>query len=182
MIRNNIALMKKYEEYDNIKYIMHKHNMNGAAARNTALKYVTTEYVTFLDDDDEFCNDRIAEIEKVIEKNHPDFICTGIIFKIDGKFDHKNIPNLDNSISDMQYQLLCIKSFFGSGSNLVCKTNIVNKIKGFDERFVRNQDIEFMIRYLNECSSVYCIEKYLVIKNMDSKINIPNFEKMYEVV
>lgn len=53
--------MKKYEINKRIKYIKHKRNKGGSAARNTGIKNSTGEYITFLDDDDFY---DIKKIEK----------------------------------------------------------------------------------------------------------------------
>ena len=54
-------VMKKYSSNDKIKYIQHKTNKNGAAARNTGIQASVGEYITFLDDDDFFLKNRISE-------------------------------------------------------------------------------------------------------------------------
>ena len=41
-------VLEQYNNYENIKYIKHDKNKNGAAARNTGLKYVNSKYVAFL--------------------------------------------------------------------------------------------------------------------------------------
>src|SRR5699024_12399636 len=45
-------VMKKYKNYNRVRYIKHERNMNGAVARNTGIFYSTGELITFLDDDD----------------------------------------------------------------------------------------------------------------------------------
>ena len=73
------------------------------------------------------------------------------------------------------------KSFFGTGSNLVCKRELVKKIDGFDESFIRHQDIEFVIRYLDVCNNIASIDEHLIIKNCDDQLNVPLFAKMVKV-
>lgn len=45
-------MMKKYADDERVIYIQHEINKNGAAARNTGIKYAKGEYISFLDDDD----------------------------------------------------------------------------------------------------------------------------------
>ena len=51
--------MKKYDDNIEIKYVKHKQNKNGAAARNTGINNANGVYIAFLDDDDEFSPKKI---------------------------------------------------------------------------------------------------------------------------
>ena len=180
--KENEKKIKKYIDNYGVIYIKHPNNKNGAAARNTGIKVATSEYITFLDDDDVFTKDRILELQKTIEKyDNPDFICSGIRFKRNGNNLKDRIPNLEVSKKELIFQLLKQESFVGSGSNIVCKREIIDKINGFDEKFSRHQDLEFLIRYLKEAKNYICIPKILIIKNNDDTINIPNFQKFYDM-
>ncbi len=177
----NEKKLEKYINISNFHYLKHKKNMNGAAARNTGINFSKGKYITFLDDDDVFSKERISEFEKVIVNENYDFICSNYLWAQNGKILKKGKPNINLSNYDLQKKLLKQESFFGTGSNLICKSDIVKKINGFDETFIRHQDLEFMIRFLELCNSKFCINKYLVIKNIDDVSNIPNFDKLLNV-
>ena len=53
--------------------------------------------------------------------------------------------------------------FMGSGSNLFLRKSVVDEIQGYDETFVRNQDIEFMVRALEKYKLAYIDENLLII-------------------
>ena len=110
-----------------------------------------------------------------------DFICTGFIIKKNGMIQKQVIPDVKCSKRDLQIKLLNQNSFFGTGSNIICKRELVEKINGFDQAFARHQDMEFVIRYLEVANKVYCIKNYTVIKNCDDSINVPTFSKMLEI-
>ncbi|MBS6642771.1 MAG: glycosyltransferase family 2 protein [Clostridiaceae bacterium] len=180
--RRNIEMLKKYESHSNFKYLQHKKNKNGAAARNTGIREAHGEYVTFLDDDDEFYSNRIEEIEKIVRQKKSDLIISGYEVKKKGILVNRNIPELDKcSIKDLQILLLKQDSFFGTGSNIVCRREIINQINGFDESFRRHQDMEFMIRFLSKCKNLFVIPQYLVIKNIDDIQNLPNVSDLFEI-
>ena len=179
--KKNQEILSKYKKIKNFKYIEHKKNKNGASARNTGIKVSKGKYITFLDDDDEFCENRLVKIKECLEKEDYDFLYTGVILKKDGIIQKVIKPIDIINKDDLIYKLLCIDSFFITGSNLICKKKIIDKINGFDESFVRNQDIEFTIRYLEECKKIGYINDLLVIKNIDSRINVPNYNDMKKV-
>ncbi len=178
--RCNEKKLAQYIKNNQIIYLKHKKNLNGATARNTGIENARGKYITFLDDDDEFTLDRLPEIEKAILGRYPDIICTGVILKTDDIIQKKIIPDVNKSIPQLILDLLLQKSFIGTGSNIVCKSSIIREVGGFDTRFLRHQDIEFMIRILEKASTIDVVNKYLIIKNNDDLLNIPNFEKLYQ--
>jgi glycosyltransferase involved in cell wall biosynthesis len=171
-------LMSKFNEKDNVKYIQHTKNLNGAAARNSAIKAANGKYITFLDDDDFFLPDRIETLVSCLE----DDVKAGCVYS--GYALHRNGRVVKvckpATYDDYVLELLCQNSFFGTGSNFMCRTELVRDIGGFDEDFERHQDIEFMIRF-TEKFSIVKVDEVSVVKCLDSTINVPNAEKMERV-
>ncbi|UVV77888.1 glycosyltransferase [Bacteroides fragilis] len=52
-------IWKRYADDPRVKYIKHKINQSGSAARNTGIQNSVGEYIAFLDDDDYFFKDRV---------------------------------------------------------------------------------------------------------------------------
>ena len=169
-------VMKKYSSNDKIKYIQHKTNKNGAAARNTGIKASVGEYITFLDDDDFFLKNRISELVKKIQTSK-DVYCvyTDYVDIKNGNIIHVSKKKLNgNLLNDMLYQ----NSFFGTGSNLFFKSSSIKKLGGFDESFQRHQDIELMVRFFNEGFNVDYINSVSLVRDQSNPINFPNIGNM----
>jgi glycosyltransferase involved in cell wall biosynthesis len=165
-------LMEKYLDNQKIKYIKHKKNLNGAAARNTGIKYSKGDYLTFLDDDDELMNCKIElQVEK-LEKSSKDY---GAVYT--GYEVLKNDKVIKREISKesgvLKKELLKMEWGFGSGSNPLFKKDIVETIGGFDVEFRRYQDWEFMMRIFDVCK-ICSVDKILLRIHSDSRINVPN--------
>lgn len=167
--------MEKYKNIPNFKYIKHEKNKNGAAARNTGLKVAKGEYVTFLDDDDYFAKERIEKLVKCLDKNIQYQIAYtgGIIYKDE---EHIKTFKIKENI-DYKKELLLNHSFIGTGSNMFFKTKNLVEIGGFDERFIRNQDLEVLIRFLNK-NNIIGLNEPLVVKDNTDRINQPNVENL----
>ena len=52
-------VLKTYINDGLIKYVPHEINKNGSAARNTGVRNSSGEYITLLDDDDEYLPDKV---------------------------------------------------------------------------------------------------------------------------
>ena len=61
--------------------------------------------------------------------------------------------------------------FMGSGSNLFLRKKVVDEIGGYDESFQRNQDIEFLVRVLENYKLAYVDEVLLTIYQEGNRIN-----------
>ena len=81
----------------------------------------------------------------------------------------------------MQYDLLSQKSYFGTGSNIIVRKELIDIIKGFDEKFIRHQDMEFVIRILEISNKIEVLKNFSIIKNIDDNQNVPEYEKLLEV-
>lgn len=173
--KENILKLKEYVETKQIKYLKHKTNKNGSAARNTGIKACTGDYITFLDDDDYFINNRI---EKMVNKmnNHPEYSC--IYSAVAFSKNNKIISVVRaNKKGNLQLDLLYQNSFFKTGSNLFFRKEIIDKVGLFDEKFIRHQDMEYMVRFFNY-GTIMPIDEILVVKCVDDTSNIPDFSNM----
>ena len=167
---NTEAVMERYPQ---AIYLRHPENRNGAAARNTGIRAANGQYIAFLDNDDIYFSDHIADCVALLSQN-PD--CNSVVcgvVKIRGGMCWEMIPA---PTGDLYKELLFRETALGTGSNLFVSTEAVRQIGGFDERFRRHQDVEFGLRYFAK-HKVCSLPKVQIIKEMDGFSNVPDFPR-----
>jgi len=172
-------IMNQYADRNNVFYYKHECNKNGSAARNTGISKAKGEYIAFLDDDDYYLSDRIEKSMKYCEDNP----------KVGGVIVGVQIINEHQKIMDtiVPKEFLSIKKLLqdemaiGTGSNIFLKKDAILRIKGFDEHFIRRQDIEFMIRICRENQIGY-LKDILIVKSVNGTLNHPSYIKMKSVI
>ena len=148
--------MEEFALDSQVKYIKHPNNINGAAARNTGFRNSSGEYIALLDDDDEFLPKKLeSQLECLLKKDDTFGACYSNYVRVD-----ENGNLIDKCKETREGYLYCealARNLFAqAGSNLLIKREMFEKINGFDESFVRNQDIEFMARLFMHCQVAYC--------------------------
>ena len=169
--------MKQYKAYPNIIYLKHKKNKNGAAARNTGIKYSNSKYISFLDDDDEFkvtkLEKQLCFLEKLSETSKIKACYVLSEKKSNGKIIEKTVysktGNLIVDTLNLELNIL-------GGSTLLIKKEALEEINYFDESFNRHQDLEMLVRYFKKFE-IGIVEEYLSIIHIESNINRPSGEK-----
>lgn len=147
---------------DNIRYIAHVENKGGSCARNTGWKNSSGEFITFLDDDDEISGKKIErQVACLLEHDSTWGACYSAyhVLKQDGTIQ----KSTHHREGDVYIQALMRTMFMGSGSNLLLRKKVVDYVGGYDESFVRNQDIEFMTRVFEKYKLAFVDEDLLEI-------------------
>lgn len=141
-----IEYMKKYVDDSRVKYVRHRTNQNGSAARNTGVLNATGSYISFLDDDDYFLRGRLYTAIKYLKLLPVEYggVCSNYVKKYKDKV--YKISDISGSF-DSCYELLSAKIDFATGSTLLIKREVLDKVGLFDTSFQRHQDWEFLIRY-----------------------------------
>lgn len=171
-------IMMRYSDNPKVKYIQHEYNKNGSAARNTGISAAKGEYIAFLDDDDYYLPNRLADLVKALE-NNTDYqgVYSSVIVeknrKIVGLIEAKDNGNLKEA-------LLLDRFAFGTGSNLFFRADAVNALDGFDTTFKRHQDIEFMIRFFGK-NKLLAVYSPSVVKVQDDRANEPDIEQYIDI-
>lgn len=169
-------VMNSYSNNNKIIYLKHLKNRGGAAARNTGIANSEGSYISFLDDDDEYLEERLERCFDYCESNKFSGVITDYCLNKKKRSVYSDIKG--NSLK--LYSLLSKELNIGTGSNLFFKKELLLKLGGFDEKFIRHQDIEILARYL-KVDKLGLIKEHLVIKNQEDKMNYPNPRKLSEV-
>lgn len=173
------SVMIQFESIPKVIYLKHAHNKNGSAARNTGIRASKGKYIAFLDDDDEFLPNKIAiQVAKMTSLDMTWGACyTKYIVKDGDAIIAKTGETKEgNLLTDALMRNLMI----AAGSNLFVRRSVVEELNGFDESFVRNQDLEFMARMLSKYKMACCKECALVIHaHIDKNFHV-DFEAVTE--
>lgn len=167
-------VMSNFLDYRNISYIKHSKNKNGAAARNTGIFYAKGEYICFLDDDDVYLPERLEKSVKFLER-YKDVVgvCTKVILMEKGNI--YELFNPKKKILELE-DILERQSSIGTGSNIFLRKKVVLEVNGFNEKFERFQDLEFMIRILQK-GKVEFINDFEIIKDTNG-VRTLNYDAM----
>ncbi|MDD7381793.1 MAG: glycosyltransferase family 2 protein [Bacillales bacterium] len=165
--------MLKYKKDSRVKYIKHKLNKNGAAARNTGIRNSKGLYIGFLDDDDYFERNKITEQYTFLKKN-PSIKCVSCSIYRNNRIVKQNFNN-NTCIYDIM-----MMNFNPITSTLLFERNALLELSGFNESYKRHQDLEIMLRYLKKYELGY-IDKPLItmgINNGENMLNGVAFEAL----
>lgn len=158
-----------------VRYIKHEFNKNGAAARNTGIRAAQGDFIAFLDDDDYYLKDRLSASLNYLENNPTyDGVCASVI-----KLKSGSIAGLvkNDGVSYLTPRDLIVnQNILGTGSNIFVRRSSIEAIDGFDERFERFQDVEFMIRFC-EKYKVGFLDRILMVKDI-AGYRVPSYEKI----
>ena len=124
------ALMKKYENNDNVIYIQNEKSLGGGPARNAGIAVATGDYVTFLDDDDVYLPEKIDTQLSFMLANDLDMSFTDVfLHSADGKLveyrRHSYVDDCSNEALFRQHILhsLCPTSTFMIKRSFILSTD-----------------------------------------------------------
>lgn len=133
-----------------IRYIRHESNRGGAVARNTGIAHSQSEYIAFLDDDDEWLPNKLEAQMNIFEQCSPQ---VGAVYT-----GHRNV-NRDTGETTLiwrplkkgkLHEELLKKNWVGPTSSVVLRRECLEKVGTFDERLPSFQDYDLWIRIAQE--------------------------------
>ncbi|MCX7748007.1 MAG: glycosyltransferase family 2 protein [Clostridia bacterium] len=131
----------------------------GNAARNTGISLSTGDFVAFLDDDDEWVEDKIEKQLKVFGMDsRVGLVYTGSkLIYLDFGVSYDNIPFAGGDLS----KIILMRNPIGSTSSVMIKRNIFKRAGLFDESLPALQDYDLWIRICQACQIGFVKEPLL---------------------
>ncbi|ELZ10994.1 family 2 glycosyl transferase [Halovivax asiaticus JCM 14624] len=169
------AVVTGYRD-DRVRYIAHDTNRGANQARNTGIDAADGDFVAFLDSDDEW---RPRKLEAQLDRLATDDEFVAVYCDYDVK-----IPGVQGSIRETAATVLSIGAgddrvegsdelvgptladtfHTGAGSTLLVRTEIAQRIGGFDESLGWFQDPDFLLRVL-EAGKLAHVPTELVVRH-----------------
>lgn len=195
---NSLKILESYSEKDDRIKIVNKENGGLSSARNEGLKYVTSDYVSFVDSDDWIEPGTYELALSAMEKNNADFVSWGAKIVLDDDI----IEETPNIASARNYHNLKLIGYHNVTDSVLTKTTVTVWNKLFKISIIRDnnltfpngllyEDNEFFFKYAVYCKSAYYIDKYLynyfqrtssIIGKINSKQSkkVADYIKIYE--
>ena len=167
------ALRKIIEEYKDdgrVKLVTQPKHINGAEARNAGVRASHGEYISFLDDDDEWLPDKI-ERQIAIMENEPQLggVAGGVTLWENG-VEISSLPKKKIKEDKLLYKVLTREVGLAT-SSFLCKKSAFNDIGGFDVSLKRSQDLQLFAHFLAKYR-IYPISNFRTVKmHVESSIN-----------
>lgn len=170
-------MMRQYEHNARIRYIQHPENLNGSAARNTGIKNSIGKYVAFLDDDDEFLENKIKlQVARLESLDETWGVCyTKFIRKRNNILFDRGIEAREGILTA---DILEGNFYISAGSNLLVRRSLIDNIGGFNENFLRRQDLEFLVR-LSQITKIASVQETCLVIHMDDRANVIRDAEFY---
>ncbi|RJP75611.1 MAG: glycosyltransferase family 2 protein [Desulfobacteraceae bacterium] len=129
---------------DRIRFLHHPVSKGASAARNTGMKAAKSQYIAFLDDDDEWTPDKLELQMPVIINSEPR---VGLVYAWMEYFDKDKSIGIHAPLR-RGYVLpdMLDKQAIGGCPTVIIKKEVLNVVGGFDEELMRGNDGDFFRR------------------------------------
>ncbi|MBR6329208.1 MAG: glycosyltransferase family 2 protein [Lachnospiraceae bacterium] len=147
----------KLDEYlgslgdERVRYIPHEKNMGACAARNTGIAASKGEYVSFLDDDDEYLSDKLKVQYEALKDSDAGMVISDYAVKNDksGEVVHVRLPY---DQKNLRWLLICKNKV--ATPNPLIRRECFEACGPFDENMPSAQDVEMWMRVTEQYKTV----------------------------
>ena len=117
---------------------------NVAVNRNHGLKHADSEFISFIDADDLWTKDKLADHYKALQENTLAAVAYSWTNAIDENSQFLRPCSRSEWTGDV-YSKLLVDNFICSGSNVTARTKILRELGGFDESMTGAEDIDLCL-------------------------------------
>lgn len=159
---------------ERVRLIVQEHHKNGAVARNVGIKASKGGYISFLDDDDFWDNDKLAIQVPILEKldsSYGGVSCLNKVFH-GGKLDHLQLGYRSGYL--YKRILLCMLAV--STDTVLLRRDALFSAGLYDENLLRNQEVQ-LFTFFTSKYKIHLIEQYLCNVDCDDNRNRPDPER-----
>lgn len=132
-------------------------------ARNIMINAADGEYITGLDDDDEFLPTRLQTFLECEHSKKYSYLCAGIVVN-DGRNNLKTL----NVSGEISLDKLLLSNIVGN--QVFTKTEYLKYVGGFDRTFPSWQDYDLWVRLTKEIGSGFKLQDCTYMMNIDHEI------------
>lgn len=170
-------VLSKYSQDARVRLIEQEEHINGAVARNVGIIAAQGVYVAFLDDDDEWLNNKLEKQIAFLDanKNVGGSSCLYSFYK-KGQIVRQYQPY---SSDDLQYKVLTRQVAIYT-STFVARKELLVKSGMFDPKLTRHQDLQLFVDFLS-IANIEPVNECLVKIHIDSDMNRPNTDKFIKI-
>jgi len=161
------AVLARYG--DRIRYL-HKENGGVASARNAGLRAARGALIAFLDDDDIWLPEKLS-VQEAFQRRHPEL---GLIYADCERFDERGRvrdPSGRLPRSGFVFREF-VEEYFIIFSTLMVPRAVIERVGGFDEEYLRGDDVDFMGRALEHFPAGY-IDRVLIRRRKYARPRTP---------
>lgn len=185
--KENIDFMKKYKDDQEVIYYLNPQNIGGALARNNGIKMATGDFITFLDDDDEYLPQKIKKQIKLMLDEDCDMSFTNLKLVNNDKVvvDYRNHPYLKKMDKQSLLKYHIMRHLTGTPT-FMYRTKEIREIGGFDDA-IMGQEFYLMLKSIERDLKICYLDDCYVIAYRDSdggisqgKNKIVGEKKLYE--
>ena len=126
------AIVDKVSAHIEINYIINEHNMGSAATRNVGIAAAVGQYITFLDDDDEYLPEKIeAQLRGMIYSGADYGITDLYLYNENNELIDKRIRSYIKSTDEKELMRHHLREHMTGTDTFMFKTEYLRKIGGF---------------------------------------------------